>query len=133
MVDIKLFGLYVYDKESGVLLYYYEFEHVKFEKQQLIGGFLKSVDHIFKEILSSDQPLKQVIHGTNYILFNEGINITAGLFTNLSTVLTNNWLYRFRVDFERNFEDIIGDYKETNSCNFGDKPVDLVKSIFYIE
>ncbi len=133
MVDINLMALFVYDNNSGILLYSYEFKAKKFECKELISGFFKGIDSLFKEILASDQPLKEVRHGSNIVLFNQGSYVSIGLLTNHSTIVTNNWLYNFRVEFEKEFRRELDYYFETQALDFEDKPDSLVKKIFLHE
>ena len=130
MVNLKLYGLFVFDKSSGILLYHYEFETDKIKGKELFGGLFKGIDSFFKEILKSDQQLKEVIHGSNYVLFNQGKDITVGLFANISTLLVSNWLYRFRSEFERIYSKDISQFLKDSNVEFEDKPDELVKRIF---
>ena len=133
MVDVNLIALFVYDKNSGILLYSYEFKTEILGAKELISGIFKGIDSLFKEILASDQPLKEVRHGSYIILFNHGTEISIGLMTNLSTIMTNNWLYRFRIEFEKDFKNELEMYFKTQGLDFENKPDYLVKKIFLSE
>jgi hypothetical protein len=130
MVDVELYGLFVYDRNTGNLLYSYIFDQTRFGGKEIIGSVLKGIDLVFKEILASDQQLKQIEHGSNFILFSEGNDLIFGLFTNVSSILTNNWLYRFRLDFEKEFAKDIEEYKRCNSICYDNQPDRIVRKIF---
>jgi hypothetical protein len=133
ILDVELFGIVVYDKTSGILLYSYEFKSYEFKGKELISGFFSGINTLFKEILESDQVLKEVRHGSNIILFEEGNVITVGLITNLSTLMTSNWLFQFRVQFEKQFEEDLITFHKTQALMFENKPDLLVKKIFLFE
>jgi hypothetical protein len=130
MIDVQLFGLCAYEKESGNLLYEHIFDDEKYGVRNLIGSALKGVDVLFKEILSSDMTLKQVEHGSNFVLFSEGKYIVAGLIVNVSTIVTNNWVYQFRVEFEKRLEEEIQTYLKEHVIDFDKKAEKIVKDIF---
>ncbi len=133
MIDLKLSALFVIDKNSGNVLYSYIFNTERFASKDLIGGVLKGLDLILKEILESDQPLKQVVHGKEFIIFDEGKDVVVGLFVNVSSIVTINWVKQFRTAFEKKFEKDIQRYKENcvvNACE--DKDM-LVRQIFLYE
>ena len=133
MIDVKLSALFVVDKHSGNVLYSYVSNKERFASRDLIGGVLKGLDLILKEILESDQPLKQVVHGKEFIIFDEGKDIVCGLFVNVSSIVTINWVKQFRTDFERKFAKDIELYKKNCVVNFCEEQDKLVREIFLYE
>ncbi|MFB0562082.1 MAG: hypothetical protein ACETWM_12835 [Candidatus Lokiarchaeia archaeon] len=130
LLDVQLYGLFVYDND-GPLLYSYEFQVKGFKnKEEMITAALAGVDSLFKEILQSDQPLKEVKQESNVVLFERGKTITVGLVCNLSTLMTRNWLYQFRAEFEKEFKKELEEYTKSKFVGFGDKPDKLAKKIF---
>jgi len=133
MSDIQLIGLIVYDKKTGILLYAYEFKIESIEQKELISGLFSGVNMMFREILKNEQSIKEVRHGSNVVLFEETKTLHIGLITNLSTILTRNWLYQFRTEFERDFKEELNTFYTTQYLEFNDKPDSLVKRIFLYE
>ena len=133
VLDVQLYGIVVYDRVSGILLYSYEFKSFELKSKELIPGFFTGINILFKEILMSNQVLKEVHHGSNIILFEEGKNISMGLITSHSTLMTSNWLFQFRVQFEREFEEEINIFLQTQALTFEQKPDTLVRKIFLFE
>ena len=130
LLDVQLYGLFVYDND-GPLLYSLEFQLKGFKnKEEMITAALAGVDSLFKEILQSDQPLKEVKQESNVVLFERGKTITVGLVCNLSTLMTRNWLYQFRAEFEKAFKKELEEYTKSKFVGFGDKPDKLAKKIF---
>ena len=130
MLDIQLIGLIVYDKQTGILMYSYEFKTTETIEKELISGIFSGINMIFREILKNEQSIKEVRHGSNNILFEEGKVVTIGLITNLSTILTRNWLYQFRMEFEKEFRQELDLFATSNILDLGQKPDALVKKIF---
>ena len=133
MVDIQLLGLIVYDKQTGILLYSYEFKTESIKQKELISGLFSGVNMMFREILKNEQSIKEVRHGSNIVLFEETKTLHIGLITNLSSILTRNWLYQFRTEFEKEFKEELNTFYTTNMIDFNNKPDSLVKKIFLYE
>ena len=131
LLDVQLYGLFVFDN-NGPLLYSYEFQaaSLKGTDKDLFVGALAGIDALFKEVLSSDQPLREVRQESNIILLESGKGITFGLVTNHSTLMSRNWLYQFRVAFERLFKAELAQYFSTKRLDFETKPDTLVRQIF---
>ncbi|MFX0071041.1 MAG: hypothetical protein ACFFAO_08120 [Candidatus Hermodarchaeota archaeon] len=132
ILDVQLYGLFVYDQNSGIMVYSYEFQSM-LEQKELITTAFTGMDSLLKEILASDQPLKEVKHGSNIILFEGGKEINIGLVLNLSTIITRNSLYQFRVEFEKKFSEELELFFSTGEIAFKEKPNGLVEKIFYYE
>jgi hypothetical protein len=133
LIDVQLLALLVFDN-NGPLLYTYEFqsEGIKSDRDLFVGA-LAGIDSLFKEVLESEQALKEVRQESNIILLESGTGITIGLVTNLSTLMTRNWVYQFRVAFEREFKGDLEEYFATGLVGFEAKPDRLVKSIFFYQ
>ncbi len=131
LLDVQLFGLFVFDN-NGPLLYSYEFQTaaLKGADKDLFVGALAGIDSLFKEVLASDQHLKEVRQESNIILFESGKGITYGLMINRSTLMSRNWLYQFRVAFEKNFKAELEQYFRNQCLTFEKKPDILAKQIF---
>lgn len=129
LLDVQLIGIVVFDND-GPLLYSYEFQSgIKSDKDLFVGA-LSGIDALFKEVLASGEALKEVRQESNIILLESGNGITLGLLTNISTIMTRNWLYQFRVGFEKEFNKELESYFKTGLVAFEDKPDVLVKKIF---
>ncbi len=129
LVDIQLLALLVYDN-NGPLLYSYEFQTgIKSDKDLFVGA-LAGIGSLFKEVLESQQNLKEVRQESNIILLEPGKGITIGLVTNLSTIMTRNWVFQFRVAFESQFTKQLETYFSIGMIDFDNKPDLLVKKIF---
>ncbi|NVM01213.1 MAG: hypothetical protein HWN67_02680 [Candidatus Helarchaeota archaeon] len=134
LIDVQLYGLYAFDN-NGPLLYSYAFQPkgVKEEDKELVASALAGIDGLFKEILSGDQPLTEVRQKSNLIILERGKGITCGLVTNMSTLMTRNWLYQFRIDFEKEFSESLKKYFEFKIVEFENKPDKLIKRIFFYQ
>ncbi|MFX1452193.1 MAG: hypothetical protein ACFFCM_15255 [Promethearchaeota archaeon] len=130
LIDVQLYGLYVFDN-NGPLLYSYEFQPKGVsEDKELVASALSGIDSLFKEILSSDQPLTEVKQKSNLIILERGEGITFGLVTNMSTLMTRNWIYQFRVEFEKEFKESLEKYFTYKVVEFENRPDIFVKRIF---
>jgi len=131
LLDVQLYGLFVFDNH-GPLLYSYEFQaaSLKSTDKDLFVGALAGFDTLFQEVLSGDQHLKEVRQESNIILLESGKGITFGLVTNHGSLMSRNWLYQFRVAFERNFKEELRQFFTTQRLDFETKPDALVKQIF---
>ncbi|MFX0134785.1 MAG: hypothetical protein ACFFDN_14180 [Candidatus Hodarchaeota archaeon] len=134
LIDVQLYGLYVFDN-NGPLLYSYAFQPkgVKEDDKELVASALAGIDGLFKEILSSDQPLTEVRQKSTLIILEKGTGITFGLVTNMSTLMTRNWLYQFRIDFEKEFSESVKKYFEFKIVEFENRPDKLIKRIFFYQ
>jgi len=128
LLDLHISGLFVYDSTTGIMLYNYEFH--QFERRDLITTAFSGMSSLLKEILESDQPLKELRQGDNIVLFDSSKRITVGLVINLSTIITKNWLYQFRSRFEKCYKKELDEYFISSEITFGEKPNGLVKQIF---
>ncbi|HUY00462.1 MAG TPA: hypothetical protein VMV49_12960 [Candidatus Deferrimicrobium sp.] len=130
LLDVQLIGLLVFDN-NGPLLYSYEFqsEGIRSNKDLFVGA-LAGIDSLFKEVLESEQPLKEVRQESKIIILESGKGITIGLVTNLSTIMTRNWVFQFRVAFEKEFKEDLENFFLTGLVGFENKPDPLVKRIF---
>jgi hypothetical protein len=131
LLDVQLYGLFVFDNH-GPLLYSYEFQaaSLKSADKDLFVGALAGFDTLFKEVLAGDQNLKEVRQESNIIILESGKGITFGLVTNRATLMSRNWLYQFRVAFEKNFKADLAQYFATQRLDFETKPDTLVRQIF---
>jgi hypothetical protein len=96
----------------------------------MITAALSGIDALIKDILSSDEVLKEIRQESNILLLERGDRITLGLVCNLSTLMTRNWLLQFRLEFERTFTEELAQYFQTHQIRFDDKPDALVRRIF---
>jgi len=131
LLDVQLYGLFVFDN-NGPLLYSYEFQTASMmgTDKDLFVGALAGFDTLFKEVLSSDQNLKEIRQESNIIMLESGKGVTFGLVTNHATLVSRNWLYQFRVSFEKDFKLELERYFTTHLLDFETKPDVLVRQIF---
>ena len=129
LIDVQLIGLVVFDN-NGPLLYSYEFQSGVKSDRDLFVGALSGIDALFKEVLSSGEHLTEVKQESNIILLESGKGITLGLITNVSTLMTRNWLLQFRISFEKDFKTELEKYFDTGLVDFDDRPDTLVRKIF---
>jgi hypothetical protein len=128
LLELHMLGLFVYDSNTGIMLYNYEFQ--QFERRDLITTAFSGMSSLLGEILESDQRLREVRHGDNIVLFDSSKRITVGLVINLSTIITRNWLFQFRNQFEKCYAKELDEYFVSSEVAFGERPNALVKKIF---
>ena len=131
VLDIQLFGLFVYDND-GPLLYSYQFQPTADfkDREDMITAALSGIDTLIKDILSSDEVLQEIRQESNVLLLERGYRITLGLVCNLSTLITRNWLLQFRLEFEKIYADELAKYFATHEISFAANPDALVRKIF---
>ncbi len=134
VLDIQLFGLFVYDND-GPLLYSYQFQPTSDFKsrEDMITAALSGIDTLIKDILSSDEVLQEIRQESNILLLERGDRITLGLVSNLSTLITRNWLLQFRMAFEKTYTKELARYFTTHQIQFDTSPDILVRKIFLHE
>jgi hypothetical protein len=132
VLDIQLFGLFVYDND-GPLLYSYQFQPTTDfkDREDMITAALSGIDTLIKDILSSDEVLQEIRQESNVLLLERGDRITLGLVCNLSTLITRNWLLQFRLEFEKIYTEELAKYFATHEIRFAANPDALVRKIFY--
>ncbi len=134
VLDIQLYGLFVYDND-GPLLYSYQFQPTADfkDREDMITAALSGIDTLIKDILSSDEVLQEIRQESNVLLLERGDRITLGLVCNHSTLITRNWLLQFRFEFEKIFADVLEKYFTTHKIKFLANPDLLVRRIFLHE
>lgn len=114
--------LYVFNTESGVCLYSYNFSEEKTEDVEkianieigmdddLISGALSGILTIVSEITKSKKQLRKIVKEGKYVYFSHGKNHVVSLISSMDLPILLKKLDKFSKEFEEKFDENINDF-----------------------